>query len=365
MPKMPELPEFVNAVSDRHGKTRYRFRRKGYASAYIHGEPGSAQFHRRYAELLDQAPAPAQVASPRKTKAGSLDALIASLRQSPVWADKGARTKLIQGRKLDRFADIIDTKGRRYGEWPVPAITAAMLEKVLGRMKDTPAEANTLRKVISGLMSHAVLAGMISENPVPYTTRYKEGPGIPDWSEAEITQYRARHPYGSMGRLAMELALNVAGRRCEVRLIERANLVNGRITVQHEKGNERTTVRVSRELQSAIDALPAAPIRYLVVTAFGKPFSAAGLGNKMRQWCDEAGLQGRSMHGLKKAQSRRLAESGATDAQGRAVTGHKKDATFAYYAAAASRELLADDAMSNLHSRFDVQPIKAVGDSDA
>lgn len=364
MPKMPELPPYVNAVPDRHGKIRYRFRRKRFPSAYINAKPGSAEFHRRYAELIEQAPPQLVGPAARRAIPGTVDALIASYRQSPKWKDKGARTQLVQGRKLDRFADTLDRNGRRYGAWPVKSITVAMLEKVLGRMHETPAAANDLRKVLSGLMAHAVRTDAILENPVPYTTRFKEGPGHPDWSEDDIARYRARHGYGTMARLTMELALNVAGRRCEVALLERSNIVGGRITVAHAKDNNATSVPISREAQAAMDAMPAAPIRHLILTQFGKPFTVAGLGNKMRQWCDEAGLEGRSLHGLKKAQSRRLAESGASDAQGRAVTGHKKDSTFAYYAAAANRTQLADAAMSNLSTRFDVQPSQKADNSD-
>ncbi len=55
------------------------------------------------------------------------------------------------------------------------------------------------------------------------------------------------------------------------------------------------------------------------------------------------------MHGLRKATSRRLAETGATDAEGQAVTGHKKATTFQKYRAKANRTALADRAFA----RFD------------
>lgn len=90
---------------------------------------------------------------------------------------------------------------------------------------------------------------------------------------------------------------------------------------------------------------------HFLVTEFGAPFSVAGFGNKMREWCDQAGLPHCSAHGLRKAMSRRLAESGASDSQGRSVTGHKKDQTFRYYAAEANWKSLADDAMANLEDR--------------
>ena len=56
------------------------------------------------------------------------------------------------------------------------------------------------------------------------------------------------------------------------------------------------------------------------------------------------------MHGLRKAISRQLAEAGATDAEGQAVTGHKKATTFQHYRAKANRGLLADRAVSNLET---------------
>lgn len=50
--------------------------------------------------------------------------------------------------------------------------------------------------------------------------------------------------------------------------------------------------------------------------------------------------------------ARRLAESKATYLQGRAVTGHRSDAMFAHYAAAANREEMADEALDAMAKRF-------------
>lgn len=105
------------------------------------------------------------------------------------------------------------------------------------------------------------------------------------------------------------------------------------------------------ETRVAIEAMNVAGIGHYLVTEFGKPFTPAGFGNWFRDRCDEASLPQCSAHGLRKAMSRRLAEHGATDAQGRAVTGQKKNQTFAYYAAKANREALADQALANLENR--------------
>lgn len=363
---MSDLPPNVCAVKDRHGKTRYRFRRKGWKSAYVPGEPGEEQFHRGYADILEGGPAKREpAAAPRKVEPRSLDDLFARMKYTTRWRKKGSQTQLIQGRILERFMDRKGKSGKRYGDRPVANVTVAWLDNILSQMWETPAAANVLRKVLATLMDCAVRMNWRTDNPVRLTERYEEGEGLHDWTDAEIEQYRKAHPLGTMARLTMELALNTAARRCNVNKIERDHIKAGRITVAHAKGNNETSVPMLATTQAALEALPAAPIKFLVVTKFGKPFSDVGLGSRMRKWCDEAGLPQCSIHGLRKAMSRQLAESGATDAEGQAVTGHKKAETFAYYRAKANRTALADRAMSNLAPLADVQPIENDGNTDA
>lgn len=363
---MSDLPKHVYAVKDRHGRTRYRFRRKGWPSPYLNAEPDTAEFHKRYAEIIDAGPlAPTSVASPRKIVPGSLDDLIARMKATPRWKRKKDRTRLVQSRILERFTDQRDKKGRRYGERPVASVTVGWLDNILSELWETPAAANVLRKVLSGVMDHACRLGWRESNPVRLTEKYPEGEGFHDWADDEIEQYRSRHRLGTMARLTLELALNTAARRCNVNKIERDHIKDGRIAVDHAKGNFDTSVPMLATTKAALDALPASPIRFLITTEFGKPFTDAGMGNRMRKWCDEAGLPDRSMHGLRKAMSRRLAESGASDAEGQAVTGHKKPETFAKYRAKANRKALADRALSNLAELAVFQPDENDGTTDA
>lgn len=347
---MSDLPPNVCAVTDRHGKVRYRFRRKGWRGGYLPGEPGTAEFHKAYAEILESgAIEPTGAQSPRKVAPRSLDDLFARLKRTARWKKKAPRTQLVQGRSIQRFLDRQDGRGRRYGERPVDRVSVAWLDNILGQMWETPAAANVLRKNLSGLLDYACRLGWRPDNPARLTESYKEGEGLHTWTDDEIERYRAAHPLGTMARLTLELALNTAARRCNLAILTRDDIRDGRISVAHVKGNEETTVRLLPTTQAALDALPAAPIRYLITTQFGKPFSTAGLGNRMRDWCNSAGLPHCSMHGLRKATSRRLAETGATDAEGQAVTGHKKATTFQKYRAKANRTALADRAFA----RFD------------
>ena len=76
--------------------------------------------------------------------------------------------------------------------------------------------------------------------------------------------------------------------------------------------------RAASEISSAIVAVRSASERgraesirdvvdaYLV-TQFGKAFTAKGFGNKVREWCDQAGLPECTSHGLRKLCLTRLA----------------------------------------------------------
>lgn len=363
---MSDLPANVRPVPDRHGKIRYRFRRKGWPSAYVKGEPGTAEFHRAYAEIIDRGPRePSPIRSLRHVAPLSIDDLIVRFKSTLRWKKKGPVTMHKQSRTLERFTDRIDAKGRRYGERPVANVTVMWLENVFGQMAATPAAANELRKVLAGVFDCACRMEWRTDNPVRLTEKYAEGEKHHTWTEAEITRYRETHPVGTMARFVLELALNTAGRICNIATLTRDDLQEGRIIVGHVKDGNEASVPLLATTKAALDALPAAPIKFLITTTAGKPFSVKGLGNRVRKWCDTAELPHCSLHGLRYATARRVAESGGTDAEGQAVTGHKKPGTFAGYRAKASRPRLADRALSNVATKFDVQPSESDGGSDA
>lgn len=58
-----------------------------------------------------------------------------------------------------------------------------------------------------------------------------------------------------------------------------------------------------------------------LVTAFGRPFTANGFGNKFRDWCNEAGLPHCAAHGLRKAGATIASDNGATTSELMAIYG--------------------------------------------
>ncbi|MCB8819967.1 tyrosine-type recombinase/integrase [Microvirga rosea] len=93
-----------------------------------------------------------------------------------------------------------------------------------------------------------------------------------------------------------------------------------------------------------IDASPCGDLTFLV-TEFGKPFTPNGFGNRMRKWCDDAGLPECSAHGLRKAAATRLAELGKSEEEIKAVTGHQTSKEVARYTKAARQKVPAARAL--------------------
>lgn len=101
------------------------------------------------------------------------------------------------------------------------------------------------------------------------------------------------------------------------------------------------------ELSAILAETPADNMTFLM-TAQGKPFSAAGFGNWFSAAARAAGLQACSAHGLRKAAARRLAEAGCTHKQIAAITGHKSLREVERYTSAADQKRLAVEAVERL-----------------
>lgn len=114
----------------------------------------------------------------------------------------------------------------------------------------------------------------------------------------------------------------------------------------------RLELPIVPNLQSVNDASPCGDLTFLV-TDFGKPFTSNGFGNKMRQWCDEAGLPQCSAHGFRKAAASGLAELGCTDAEIMAITGHTTRKEVDRYTKGARQRTLAESVLRRFERAAD------------
>lgn len=216
--------------------------------------------------------------------------------------------------------------------------------------------ARKLRKELIRLFDFAIKSKMIVENPVRLSDKVKapageRSHGFHTWTEEEITQYREHHRLGTRQRLAMELALWTDQRRSDVFTMGKAQIHNGRLPVMQEKTGAELWVPVAPQLLEAIIAMKpgdTSPFCFLI-TERGKPFKTAdSFGVWFKKACVAAGLPHCTMHGLRKATLRRMAELRMTNKDMKSVSGQRSDKTLAKYIEKADQARLADAAMTQL-----------------
>jgi integrase/recombinase XerD len=160
-------------------------------------------------------------------------------------------------------------------------------------------------KALRALIRFAKGTGECKDDPTAGVTvgKLTKSAGFLAWDGDIIARYRAHHAIGTMARLALELALNIAARREDLHVIGRQHLTlaSGKpcITWRPSKTSRSTgkvlTIRILPELQEALDAMPKTNVlaTAFLTTSFGKPFaSAAALGNAFADWVKVAGLAG-------------------------------------------------------------------------
>lgn len=333
---------------DRHGNVRLYFRLRGKPKIRLTGLPGSEEFIQAYRAALagkgwlacSKQPVPVQ-----KATHGSLRWLCGAYLASAEFKRLDHRTRRIRRHLLDGLC--VD-----HGAKPASRMEARHVRALRDEHADRPEASNAIVKALRQVCRYGVDVGLLQHNPardVPYIRSGSQG--FHSWTLDEVSQFEERHPIDTKARLALALLLYTGQRRSDVILFGRQHVRDGSLRFTQQKNRNRRPVTLELpilpELREIIDASPCGDLTYLV-TDFGRPFTAAGFGNKFRGWCDEAGLQHCSAHGLRKATATRLAELGASEHEIMAVTGHQTSKEVTRYTRAARQKVLATSAMARL-----------------
>lgn len=347
---------YIHTFVDRYGHPRYYVRRAGRKRATLKGIPGSEEFMAAYhAALADLNP---QDIGAARTKPGSISAaIIAYYASSDFTVGFAPATKAMRRAILERFR-------AEHGDKRIAMLQQDHVLRLLDKMKPY-AQRNWL-KTLRGLMRFAVAQRLRLDDPTRALElrRPARSGGHLTWGDGEIARYREKHPLGTVGRVALELMLNVAARRGDAYRLGRQHITKeGRLSWRPNKTRRSTgqpvTVRILPELKVALDAMPTSDALTFLTTDSGKPFaSAAAFGNKFADWCKVADIEGvigddqrlRNFraHGLRKAACVRLAEAGCTAPEIMAVSGHRTLAQVQIYIEEANRKHMAEAAMSKL-----------------
>lgn len=232
-----------------------------------------------------------------------------------------------------------------------------------------PEAANHRLKVVRGLFAWHQ-QGTDARNPCTGIKKLdpNNADGFHIWTVEEVEKYEAHHPIGSNARLAFDLARFTTQRKGEVAKLGPSNVFmrNRRawLRLQQSKTRRKTEskgvveIPIIEPLVLSIAARPKITPRdpdkeAFLMTSFRKPYTANGLGNAMRDWCDEAGLPHCTMHGLRKATTSMFAELGVSEEGIGSVTGHVPGSrSLPIYTRGARRAILAERAFEVLQEQL-------------
>jgi integrase len=364
---MNRPPKFVQSFLDRHGKSRFYFRRPGFKSVALPGLPWSPEFMAAYEKAIAGQATPIGA---DRVKSGTIRALAVSYYGSIAFRLMKLTTQSVYRNIIEKFCRETGKDGRQNGDKSAATLQREHIVKLMASRAEQPDSANGLRKILRAMMKHAVEIGLRDNDPTRDVRSVRvKSEGFHSWTDDEISQFEARHQVGSRPRLALALLLYTGQRRSDVVRMGKQHVRDGTLRVRQVKTGAELMIPVHSTLTVIIAESAAGNLTFLT-TQFGKPFTAAGFGNWFRDRCNEAGLPHCTAHGLRKAAARRLAEAGCTEHEIAAITGHASLREIVRYTKAADQRRLARAAMdkvsakpeqkvSNLHSGLTITAKKS------
>jgi integrase len=337
---------------DRHGNVRIYFRRRGQEKVRIHEPFGSPEFVATYNRLLNASNVARGERSPA-APLGTLRWLCEQYFRSSKFRQLDQRTQHVRRLVLEGAWAEPTQPGSplTFGAVAYVHINAKAVRVLRDRKLDAPESGNARVKALRQVFAWALREEIegVTQNPA-LTIEYLKGKpgGIHSWTVEEVEQFERNHEIGSTARLALALLLYTGQRKSDVILFGRQHVRDGwlRFTQVKNKRNKPITLElpILSALQKIIEASPTGDLTFLV-NDLGRPFTSAGFGNKMRQWCNEAGLPHCSAHGLRKAGAAIAAENGATPHQLMSVFGWVSLKQAELYTRAAQQKRIAKEAM--------------------
>jgi integrase len=330
---MRRPPKFVHGFIDRHGKPRWYFRRAGFKQVRLPGLPWSPEFMSAYEAVLSETPRPEIGA--RRTKPGTVASAVAGYFGSATFANLAESTRRTRRQILERFR-------AEHGDKAIATLGKTHVERMVNAKAATPGAALNFLGALRALMRHAITVGLRADDPTVGIRGPKfKSAGFYTWTEADIAAFEAKHPVGTRARLALALLLYTAQRRADVVKMGRQHVRDGLIHVRQSKTGTTLAIPLHPELCRVLDATPAENMTFMTTTG-GKPFHPDSFTHWFKRQCREAGLPVKaSVHGLRKAACRRLAELGCSASVIASISGHSTLREVSRYTAAADQVRLA------------------------
>jgi integrase len=362
MSKKSGLPKYVTLDAHASGRTKLVFRRGG-KKRILPGPAFSEKFWAAYSAAMVGESLPDERRKRRSVEKGSLGELCELYFVSCAFR---ADDPLTQSDKRGVLKSILKEplvpgKPLLFDTCPLKSLSRKHIAVLRDRKAGLPNAANKRLRYLNLLFKWAIDAEHMGANPAAEVTKVKTPRGgFHPWTVAEIRQYEATHPIGTMARLAIGL-LGFAGlRRSDACLAgkQHVQVIDGRkwlVMPQHKNRTRQgkiLEIPILPELGELIEATPS-PGLFFLTSEYGQPFSIKGFGARFKKWCEAASLPHCSAHGVRKAASTIAIDNGATDAQLMAIFGWEDAKEVLTYTRRRDRRRLAGDAIGLLKPKTD------------
>jgi integrase len=331
--------KYLHSFTDRHGKVHHYFRYRGQRWR-IPG-PGTEGFATAYDKLLAHIKANPL---PRRNNVafipGSLGWAIEKFLTSSLYNERAEATK-------ENYRRVLDQLRERYGAGLLRDLKPRYVRKMrneLAAAKSTTA-ADIAMSLISQLWNFSVekLGLELDADPTHGVPRVHErGREHEPWP-SELIERFLREARPSL-RWAVKLALYTGQRRGDLVKMKWSQFDGEFIEVRQQKTGALVSIPCHKELRAELESMPRVADTILV-GELGRPLTDASLSVLMRRQMVEMGVNGYSIHGLRKNAAVALSNAGCETLEIAAITGHRTLGMVAHYSKKRDQKLRARAAM--------------------
>lgn len=245
------------------------------------------------------------------------------------------------------------TKDRRvFADMPIGHLDVGNVEVLRDRKRATPFAANERVKILRQVFATKDDGKPVMKNVAKLVERIQvQTEGHHTITTEEIGQYIEHHGSRSKAVLALALMMYTGFRVSDLAQIGPQHRRGEEFRLRLFKNRNRAPIEVVLPIHPVLEeVLSWHPVRSLtyMVTEHGRSYSVKGLGNRVSDWFNQAGLVHCSAHSVRKGLAANQAENAATDKMLDAMFGWRDGRTSKIYTAKADRVKLAREAVGKI-----------------
>lgn len=368
-----ELP-FIEKNKSRHGTMRYYLRVDGRRICRLPDDINSEEFLKKYWQARNSL----EVKKPKvKGGQGQLAPVkpysfrwlcIQYMTSEPFLkldeTTKAKRRAIIDAMLLEPLSE---NDPRLFADIPLSKMTAAHIEVLKTRKKETPFAADERLKILRQVFDTKKDAKQIVPNIAKGVDAYRmRTDGHATATAEDLAKFIEHHGPKSKAALYLAIQMYTGFRVSDLAVLGPQHRKNDEFRLRLFKNRNTTPVDIIIPLHpiliSVLDQQEITGLVYLK-TDFNKPFSVKGLGNRISDWFNQAGLNHLTSHSVRKGLATDQAHNEATDNMLEAMFGWRDAKTSKIYTRNAERARLARSAVAKIN--WDGLGDKLIGLDDA